>query len=139
MNGPYDDIINLPHHVSNIHPQMPLEKRAAQFAPFSALTGYDAAIKKTARLTVGRVELEEDAIAELDMKLKMLKDSAKELPQVTVTYFIPDETKDGGKYVTVMGAAKRVDEYEKALVMKNGAKIAIEDVWDIECELFRDI
>lgn len=136
MTGPYDDIINLPHHVSKTRPQMSTANRAAQFSPFAALTGYDAAIKETARLTNERIELGESAIAMLDLKLGMLADSVADQPEITVTYYMPDERKAGGVYVTVSGNLKKIDDFERAIVLMDGSKIAIEGVFDIECELF---
>jgi hypothetical protein len=112
--------------------------RAAQFAPFAALTGYDAAVKETARLTEGRIELGESAIAALDLKLSMLSDMIADHPEVAVTYFKPDDKKDGGAYVTATGTVKKIDDYERAVVLLSGDKIKIEDILDIECELFEE-
>lgn len=134
--GPYDDIISLPHHVSSTRPQMPRENRAAQFSPFAALTGYEAAIKETARLTDRRIELGENEIAELDMKLGMLTDAIDKRPEITITYFQPDTKKDGGEYVTTTGRLKRIDDVERSMILTNGDKISIADILDIECELF---
>lgn len=136
MSGPYDDIINLPHHVSTVRPQMSLENRAAQFAPFKALTGYDDAIEETARLTGQRIELAEGAIAALDMKLALLAEMIDSRPQIAVTYFRPDEKKDGGAYVTTTGAMKKIDGVERVVVMMSGERIAIADILEIQSELF---
>ena len=103
MNNRYDEIINLPHHVSKTRPQMPMSDRAAQFAPFAALTGYDSAIKETGRLTDERIELDEEALTALDMKYQLLIDALNEAPKVTITYFQPDERKAGGKYASQVG------------------------------------
>lgn len=92
----YREIIDLPHHVSKTRPQMPMSDRAAQFAPFAALTGYDAAIKETGRLTDERIELDEEALTALDMKYQLLMDALDDKPEVTITYFQPDERKAGG-------------------------------------------
>lgn len=135
-SGSYDDIINLPHHVSSTRPQMPRENRAAQFSPFAALTGYEAAIKETARLIDKRIELGESQIAELDTKMSMLVDAIDDHPEVAVTYFQPDTKKDGGAYVSVTGKLKRIDDYERMIILMSGEKVAIEDVLDIECRLF---
>jgi hypothetical protein len=137
MTGPYDDIINMPHHVSATRPQMSATNRAAQFSPFAALTGYDAAIKETARLTDKRIELDEDSIADLDVKLRILQDRIADHPDVSVTYFRPDDKKEGGAYVAATGSVKKIDDYERAIVMVSGEKIAIEDILDIQCELFK--
>ena len=99
----YNGIIYLPHHVSKTRPQMPMSYRAAQFAPFAALTGYDAAIKETGRLTDERIELDEEALTALDMKYQLLMDVFDDAPEVTITFFQPDERKAGGKYASQVG------------------------------------
>ena len=136
MKDLYEDIINLPHHVSKTRPQMPMSDRAAQFAPFAALTGYDAAIKETGRLTDDKIELDEEALTALDMKYQLLMDALDEEPEVTITYFQPDERKAGGKYLTATGAVKKVDDYERLITMQDGAKIPMDDVLSIDGELF---
>ncbi len=136
MSGKYDDILHLPHPVSKRHPQMPIENRAAQFAPFAALTGHDAAIKETARLTNRRIELDGDALAALDLKMRILAGMAAENPEVVVTYFQPDEKKEGGAYVITTGAIKKYDEYERVLVLMSGEAIAASDILDIEAAVF---
>ena len=103
MNNRYNEIINLPHHVSKTRPQMPMSDRAAQFAPFAALTGYDSAIKETGRLTDERIELDEEALTALDMKYQLLMDAFDDAPEVTSTFFQPDERKAGGKYASQVG------------------------------------
>ena len=109
MKGPYDDIINLPHYISQKRPQMSMLDRAAQFSPFAALTGYDAAIKETGRLTDERIELEEEALTILNMKYQMLMDALPDNPEVTITYFVPDERKEGGSYVSKTGVVKKLN------------------------------
>ena len=136
MNGKYDKIMGLPHHVSKTRPQMPMSDRAAQFAPFAALTGYDAAIKETRRLTDERIELDVEALSALDMKYQLLMEALDEAPEVTITYFRPDERKAGGKYVSAVGAVKKIDDFERRLTMQDGAKIPMDDVLSIEGELF---
>lgn len=133
----YDDIIHLPHHVSKTRPQMSLEDRAAQFSPFAALTGYDAAILETGRLTDEKVELGEETRAILDRKQKYLAEIIASRPEVTVTYFVPDEKKSGGAYSTVTGFLKRIDEYERVLVLTDGRKIQLDAVLDIESDMFQ--
>lgn len=145
----YDDIIHLPHHVSKNHPQMSLLDRAAQFAPFAALTGHDAAIKETARLTEERMELDENQKSFLDGKLQFLQEILwKEHTQeknkcqegmldVALTYFRADAKKDGGTYVTVCGEVKKIDPFEHVIVLKDETKVAIDDLVEIEGELFR--
>ena len=136
MNGPYDDIIDLPHYVSVKHPHMPMIDRAAQFSPFAALTGYDAAIKETARLTGERLDLDDCEKAALNNKLQLLLNRIAERPYVSITYFQPDKRKAGGEYVITSGPIKRINRYERTLLMDNGVKIVIEDIIDIQGELF---
>ena len=119
----YDDIIDLPRPKSK-HEPMPMSDRAAQFSPFAALTGYDAAIAETARLTDQRIE--QQYLATLDS------------PTVTVTYFVPDERKTGGAYVTHTGVLKRVDEVEREMVFGDGTRVEMDEVVGIECEIKRE-
>lgn len=135
----YDDIIYLPHHVSSTRPQMPIADRAAQFSPFAALTGHDAAIKETARLTDRRIELDENSKNVLNEKLQMIAEKLKSYPTITITYFLPDEKKNGGSYVSVDGSVKKIDEYNRCIVLSDGIKIPIDEIFDISGELFRDI
>ncbi len=135
----YDDIINLPHHVSSIHPQMPIADRAAQFSPFAALTGHDAAIKETARLTNRRVELDENSKSILNEKFQMIVENLQNQPAVTITYFLPDDKKEGGSYISVAGSVKKIDEYKRRIIMADGSIIPIDEVFDIDGELFRNI
>ena len=136
MNGKYDEIMGLPHHVSKTRPQMPMSDRAAQFAPFAALTGYDAAIKETGRLTDERIELDVEALSALDMKYQLLMEALDEAPEVTITYFQPDERKAGGKYVSAVGAVKKIDDFERRITMQDGTKIPMDDILSIDGELF---
>ena len=135
----YEDIIDLPHHVSYRHPRMSRIDRAAQFAPFSALTGYDAAVEETARLTEGLTELDETARALLNDKLRMLADSLDGEPQISITYFRPDERKAGGAYLTIRGAVKTLDEYTRTVVMRDQTVIPMEYIREIGGELFDGI
>lgn len=130
----YDDIIDLPRPKSK-HEPMPMSDRAAQFSPFAALTGYSDAIDETARLTDRRIELSEEESAELDYKQQYL--STLDSPTVTVTYFVPDERKSGGAYVTHTGVLKRVDEVERMVVFKDGLRVPLDEVMDIKCEQLR--
>ena len=139
MNGKYDKIMGLPHHVSKTRPQMPMSDRAAQFAPFAALTGYDSAIKETGRLTDERIELDEGALTALNMKYQLLMDALDDTPEVTITYFQPDERKDGGKYITATGTVKKVDDFERRIAMQDGTKIPMDDVLSIDGELFSSL
>jgi hypothetical protein len=136
MTEKYDDIINLPHHVSATRPHMPAIDRAAQFSPFAALTGYDAAIKETARLTDERVELDEYMKDVLSDRLQIITDQLKEYPKIAVTYFQPDEKKNGGTYTTVIGTVKKIDEYERVVVMTDGTWIPIDEIISIDGQIF---
>ena len=133
-NNSYDDIINLPHPVSKNHPQMPFRDRAAQFAPFAALTGHDAAIKETARLTDERLELSEEVIAQLNEKINIIRNNIGIEQKVSIIYFIPDAKKAGGSYVTCSGSVKKIDEYEHTIIMTDQTVIPIEQIRDIKCE-----
>lgn len=138
-NHQYDDIINLPHYVSPTRPRMSMIDRAAQFSPFAALTGYDAAIKETGRLTDERIELSEESRATLDRKQQLLMDNLADRPEVSLTYFVPDERKSGGAYVTVTGIVKKVDDYQRLLLLTDGTKIPLDDILDLESELFHGL
>jgi len=132
MTKTYDDIIHLPHHVSTTHPHMAAIDRAAQFSPFAALTGYDAAIKETARLTDQRVELDEAMKEALSNKLQMVADRLKERPEIVITYFQPDGKKNGGAYVTVINTVKKIDVYERIVVMTDGKVIPVDEIISID-------
>ena len=127
----YEDIIHLQHPTSANHPQMPIEDRAAQFSPFAALTGHEAAIKETARLTEEQVELDEDKQEELNEKLQTLIAYATKHPTVSVTYFKPDDKKTGGEYVTATGIFQKFRDYERTIVLEDGT--------DIECDRIVEI
>ena len=131
MTGPYDDMLNLPHPTSRRHSRMSLSDRAAQFAPFAALSGHGAALAETARLTERRIELEEDVKAALDLKQRMM-DRIDEHPDVSVTWFQPDGKKDGGRYVTTTGRLKRIDEVERVLVMEDKTTVPLDDIISID-------
>lgn len=137
--GRYDDIINLPHHVSNKHPHMAPIDRAAQFSPFAALTGHDEAIKETARLTDERMELDENRKELLDVRLQLLREHLGEKPTVTFTFFEPDERKSGGAYVTVTGSVKKIEEYENKIILEEGVVILIDEISAVEGELFHEL
>lgn len=130
--GKYDDILNLPHHVSNTRPHMSMHDRAAQFSPFSALTGYDDTVRETARLTDEKQELTADRITDLNQKITFLNEHAEERPEITVEYFIPDEKKSGGKYVTLLGKFRRIDEYNQNMVFVSGEEIPLNDIFEID-------
>jgi len=136
MKGPYEDIINLPHHVSKTRQRMSMLDRAAQFSPFAALTGYDAAIKETGRLTDERIELDEGALTILNMKFQTLIDNLKEQPEVSITYFKPDIRKTGGSYETVTGVIKKINDFERTIVFKDETVVLMDNVVNIEGTLF---
>ena len=135
----YDDIINLPHHVSEKRPRMSMTDRAAQFSPFAALTGYNSVIRETERLTDRRIVLNEDEKAILNNKLQMILDFIDTAPEITVVYFKNDERKDGGEYLSVSGQVKRIAGDTQELVMTDGTKIPVDDIYDIESALFNGV
>ena len=128
----YDDIIDLPHHVSERHTQMSMIDRAAQFSPFAALTGYDAAIVETARLTDQKRELTEEQKHEISRQLNALQARIKTDPAVTVVYFEKDSRKAGGEYRTVTGSAKRIDPLIGMLELTDGTAIPFDDILSME-------
>lgn len=140
--GKYDDILCLPHPVSRRHSQMPLLDRAAQFAPFAALVGHGEAVKETARLTDSHVELEDGQRERLDQRLSLLLKAMGENPGqepvITVTYFKPDEKKDGGANVPVCGRVKRVDGYRREIVLKDGTVLPMDAIVAMEGDVFCD-
>ena len=133
MNGKYDEIMGLPHHVSKTRPQMPMSDRAAQFAPFAALTGYEAAVQETARLTDPRAQLDEGQIEAINRQLVYLQAHIADQPTATVTYFLPDLRKEGGAYQTVSGAVKKIDGMAQLLWMADGTKIPLPDIYEVLC------
>ncbi|MCD8307339.1 MAG: YolD-like family protein [Clostridia bacterium] len=136
MTGKYDDIINLPHHVSPTRAHMSNIERAAQFSPFAALVGYDETISETARLTDEEMELSLDQIEELDARIQAISGALDTHPLITVTYFIPDDLKSGGAYVDHTGNIKNIDAYSKTMLFTDGTKVPVARVISIEGELF---
>ena len=136
MNKNYDDIINLPHYVSKKRPQMSIEARSAQFAPFAALTGYDEKVKETARLTDKRIELEEGQKEILNNKLLYILENIGSKPEITFTYFIKDNKKSGGKYKKKIGIVRKIDMIEQYIQFTDKSKIDINEILSIESELF---
>ena len=139
MAGKYDDIINLPHHELTTRRRMPTANRAASFSPFAALTGYDEAVKETARLTSERIEIDDGAKEVLNEKLRIAVEKADERPEITIIYFLPDKKKSGGEYVTITAVVKRVDEYERLVVPTDKSTIPIDDIYDIEGDIYNGI
>lgn len=132
----YDDIIDLPHHQSRTRPRMSRMNRAAQFAPFAALTGFDAAIIETGRLTDVRIELDESRKAALNEKLHLLILHLHDRPEVTITFFVPDKKKSGGAYLSVTGIIKRIDAYASIVIMEDSTIVPVGQIFEIESTLF---
>ena len=129
---PYEDIVDLPHHVSRKHPQPTMADRAARFTPFAAITGYEEMVLEEARVTDDRIEMDESSKAALNEKLNMILEFIDEQPEVSITYFEPDKRKAGGAYVTVTGTVKRIDEYEHLVIMTDGKKINIDEIYNLQ-------
>lgn len=134
QNFSYSDIINLPHHVSPTRKHMSLHDRAAQFSPFAALTGYDDDVKEAGRLTDEKLEIEfnDNKTDTMDAILRYLDENPKEDHEISVTYFVPDTKKGGGKYLTVEGLYKRIDITDMSLCLKDGTKINLNDIYDLK-------
>ena len=139
MDKNYDDIINLPHYVSKKHPQMSIEARSAQFAPFSALTGYDEAIKETARLTDKRIEIDDGLKIILNNKLQYVLEKIKLKPEIIFTYFVYDDKKIGGKYVEKIGVVKKIDMVEQYVMLIDKTKIPVLEIINITGEIFNSM
>lgn len=134
--GAYDDIINLPHHVSDRHPKMPISDRAAQFSPFAALSGYEGQVKEAARLTDARIELSEDQQASLSEHLRLLEDVLPQQLEAIFTFFRPDAQKDGGTYITVKGKLKRIDPISQNILLAYGTVIQLDNLLQVESEIW---
>ena len=130
----YDDIIHLPHHVSTKHPQMALSDRAAQFSPFAALTGHEDSIRETARRTEAFLELDEDKKEQLDEKMHVLQEYFSEKPEIMVTYFVPDEKKAGGAYVTHRGRIRKIDTYLRRLLFEDGTEVHMQYIFEMDAD-----
>ena len=139
MDKNYNDIINLPHYVSKKHPQMSIEARSAQFAPFSALTGYDEAIKETARLTDKRIEIDDGLKNILNNKLQYILENLKLKPEIILTYFVYDDKKIGGKYVEKIGIVKKIDMVEQYVMLIDKTKIPVLEIINITGEIFNSM
>ena len=134
----YDDIIDLPRPASK-HPKLGDDSRAAQFSPFAALVGYDEQVKETARLTDRRIELDEEFKVILDMKIQVIQELISNKPELEVTYFIPDDKKDGGRYETILDNINKIDIYKQQMVMQNGTIIDIKEIIDINSDIFKNL
>lgn len=128
----YDDIIDLPRHVSPRRTRMSLSARAAQFAPFAALTGFDGAIQETSRLTDRCAELDDEGLADLNRQLTLLMSALTERPEVTFTCFEPDEKKAGGAYISVTGRVRRIDEAERKVILTDGRVLPFDRIYGLE-------
>ena len=131
MTSRYDDIINLPHHISPTRKQMSMHERAAQFAPFAALVGYDDAVAETARLTENRPELDEQEQRAINERLAYIADHIKEQPEARIKYFVPDEHKSGGAIVEASGQVKKISDTDGTIVLTDGCKIRLSDITDL--------
>ncbi len=127
----YSDIIDHPHYQSKIRPHMSLNDRAAQFSPFAALVGYDSEVKEAGRITDRQVFLDEDSLAMLDEKLSELSERIDDRPEIRITYFIPDDRKNGGTYAETAGRLKKIDSFDRAIVLTDGKTIPISCIIDI--------
>ena len=132
----YDDIINMPHHTSHTRPRMSNAERAAQFSPFAALTGYDAAVKETERLTDQKLESTDDEKSSLNEKLQIIIENINSQPTITVTYFEPDKRKAGGKYISKSGKVKDIDSYNRSVVFLDKTIIEIDVIKNISSTIF---
>ena len=138
MSGAYDDILQLARPQSKKHRPMPMEDRAAQFSPFAALTGYDAAVSETARLTEDRIELDPQEAERLGERLAALIKRQQEQPELSLLYFVPDARKAGGAYVTVSGRLKKITDFPRCIYLTDGSRIPIEDIVAVESPCLRE-
>ena len=138
MSGVYDDILHLARPQSKKHRPMPREDRAAQFLPYAALTGYDAAVSETARLTEARVELDPQEAERLGERLAALIKRQQEQPELSLLYFVPDARKAGGAYVTVSGRIKKITDFPRCIYLTDGSRIPIEDIVAVESPCLRE-
>ncbi len=136
MSGRYDDILHLPHPTSKKHPRMSTQDRAAQFSPFAALTGHHGVIQEVARQTEERRELGEEEQACLDRKLQFLLAHLEEGPEVQLCYFQEDGRKAGGAYLTTRGVVKKLDPYARYILLADGTRVPMDDLWAIDGALF---
>ena len=134
----YEDMLNLPHPVSKKHPHMSIQERAAQFAPFAALTGYDEAVKETARFTNSKRELAEEEMTLLNQKLFILQQKVQEHPQIQITYFVPDRYKTGGEYKTITTKVHQIREDTSQIILEDLSKIAITDILELSGECLEE-
>ena len=136
---PYEDIVDLPPHISKNHPQPTMLERAARFAPFAAITGYEEMVLEEARVTDERIELDEGTKEILNAKLQMVLDFIESEPEITVTHFVADKKKSGGAYVKHTGVIKKIDEYERVVVFTDKTSISIDNIYEINSALFSSL
>ncbi len=132
----YEDIMELPHHVSRKHPQMTMAQRAAQFMPFVAMQGQMESVRETERLTDDRIDLDDTVKEMVDRKLQHLLASVKDRPEIKVYYFVPDQRKEGGAYCIKTGQVKKIDVYNNVVIFVDGERIPINDIMDLEGNIF---
>lgn len=137
--GKYDDIIGLPHHVSKTRPQMPMSDRAAQFAPFAALRGYEEAIQEINRATEEKIELDEDALMTLNLKFQLIVNAIDRHPEVTITFFEPDKRKAGGAYRTTTDRVVQIKRFERMIILQSGKRIPMDSISDVSGDLFSSL
>lgn len=135
----YEDIIDIPHHTSSKHPRMTIEARSAQFAPFSALTGYNEAVKETARVTEEKIEIDDGLKIVINNKLQIINNNIKDNPKVSITYFIKDKNKEGGEYITIRGTIKKLDSIKELVILEDKTIIPIKDIINITSSLFSSL
>lgn len=131
MKDNYEDIIYLPHYEPKNYPRMSSNNRASQFAPFSALTGYEEQVKETARLTNKRMEIDEGLKNVLNNKLQVIQMNIKSNPEITIVYFVPDKKKSGGTYISITGNVKKIDTIKELIIMRDNTKIPMNDILSI--------
>lgn len=136
---PYEDIIDVPHHVSKKYSAPTMMERAARFHPFAAITGYEEMVLEAARITESRIDLDEEALTVINKKLNMLRESLDQEPMITVMYFEPDKKKCGGAYVSVTDIVMQIDEYKQIVIMGENKKISIKDIYSIEGDIFSNL
>lgn len=135
----YADIIDLPHHEPKTRMRMPRSNRAASFSPFAALSGYDDAMKETARLTDRQIEIGEDTKIALNERLRIAMEQIENHPVITVTYFMADSRKNGGAYVKHTGVIKKIDECERKVIFRDQMVIPIDNIYEMDGEIFKNL
>lgn len=137
MDKDYSDMLDMPHHVSIRHPRMSMDARAAQFAPFAALSGYGDAVDETVRRTDNKIDIDDGLKEVLNSKLLIIKDNIKNKPIVEFTYFIPDSKKNGGMYKTISGKVRKIDDYKHIVIMDDKLEIPIDDIINITSNVIK--